>query len=191
MSIRPARLGGPYVRALWSATRHLLFGSDLIIAGYLAYTALFAFFPFTIFLLALAGFIGQSQAAQQSIDLGLELVPPEVASVLQPAVQQVTSGSTPGLMTFGIVLTLWFASNGLESLRHALDNAYGREGKALNFVMARLQSSCSPSSSPPAFWSWSSPSSPGRSSPTCWFGCRSASFSITGSMSWYATRSAS
>ena len=51
-----------------------------------------------------------------------------------------TTGSTPGLATFGIVLTLWFASSGLEGVRHALENAYHSHRQPRNFVVARLQS---------------------------------------------------
>jgi membrane protein len=112
----------------------------LVVAGNLAFTALFAIFPFLIFLLSLAGFVGQGAATQQSIELALSIMPAEVAAVLRPAVHQVTTGSTPGLATFGILLTLWFASSGLEGVRHALENAYHSHRQRRSFVIARLQS---------------------------------------------------
>ncbi len=132
--------GARISRALVAAARHLFFGDGLVVAGNLAFTALFAIFPFIIFLLSLAGFIGQGAAAQQSIELALSIMPPEVAAVLRPAVHQVTTGSTPGLATFGILLTLWFASSGLEGVRHALENAYHSHRQPRSFVVARLQS---------------------------------------------------
>ena len=72
---------GRFWRALVAAARHLFFEDGLVVAGNLAFTALFAIFPFIIFLLSLAGFIGQGAAAQQSIELALSIVPSEVAAV--------------------------------------------------------------------------------------------------------------
>ena len=46
-----------------------------MIAGHIAYMGLFALFPFLIFLVALAGFLGQGAAADSSVELGLELLP--------------------------------------------------------------------------------------------------------------------
>jgi membrane protein len=129
-----------YLRAIGSATRHFLNDDSLIIAGYLAFTGIFALFPFIIFLLSLAGFIGQTEAAQESIVLALDLAPPEVVSALLPAIDQVRAGTTPGLLTFGIIVTLWVSSNGIEAARTALDRVYGTEEYQRNFVVARLQS---------------------------------------------------
>lgn len=123
----------------WQAIRHFLFEDGFIVAGYIAFTALFALFPFLIFLLALAGFLGQGEAANDSIELALDLVPHEVARVLRPAIEDIRNQATPGLMTLSIALSLWFASSGIESLRHALDRAYGVEGEP-NFVWARAKS---------------------------------------------------
>ena len=50
-----------------------------MIAGHIAYMGLFALFPFLIFLVALAGFLGQGAAADNSVQLGLELLPDDVA----------------------------------------------------------------------------------------------------------------
>ena len=50
-----------------------------MIAGHIAYMGLFALFPFLIFLVALAGFLGQGAAADSSVELGLELLPDDVA----------------------------------------------------------------------------------------------------------------
>jgi membrane protein len=131
---------GRISRALIAAAKHLVMEDGLVVAGNLAFTALFAIFPFLIFLLSLAGFVGQGAATQQSIELALSIMPAEVAAVLRPAVHQVTTGSTPGLATFGILLTLWFASSGLEGIRHALENAYHSHRQRRSFVIARLQS---------------------------------------------------
>jgi membrane protein len=121
------RGGGPWRlvrRTLWQAYYRFEQDNGWVLAGHIAYMGLFAVFPFLIFLLALAGFLGQGEAAETSIELALELLPPDVASALRPAVDEVRNAPHAGLMTFSILVTLWVASSGLESLRHALNLAY-------------------------------------------------------------------
>ena len=140
-SRRYASLPGiSYVRAFGSATRHFVNEDGFVIAGNLAFTAIFALFPFLIFLLSLAGFIGQTDAARESIELALQLAPPEVTSALLPAIDQIRNGTTPGLLTFGIVVALWVSSSGIEAARHALDRVYGAEDDQRSFIWLRLQS---------------------------------------------------
>jgi membrane protein len=130
---------GRFLRALWVALRHLLLEDGLVVAGYVAFAALFALFPFLIVLLALAGFLGQGEAAQESIALGLELVPAEVAAVLRPVIAEIRGGAPTGLLGLGILVSLWFASSGMEAIRHVLDRAYGGH-ETVHFLLARLQS---------------------------------------------------
>jgi membrane protein len=130
------RRAGPVRRArriVWQAYYHFEKDNAWVIAGHIAYMGLFALFPFLIFLLALAGLLGQVHVAESSIELGMELLPPDVASALKPAIEEVIHAPHAGLMTFGILVTLWASSSGLESLRHALNLAYDV-------------------SDPPAFW---------------------------------------
>lgn len=127
-------------RAIISACRHFVSEEGPVVAGYLAFTCVFAIFPFLIFLLSLAGFIGQMQAASESIQIGLDLMPPEVRDVLRPTINQIMSGTTPGLMTIGIAVAIWAASSGVEAARHALDKAYGSLAAQRNFILLRLQS---------------------------------------------------
>jgi membrane protein len=111
-------------RILWQAYYNFDKDNGWMMAGHIAYMGLFALFPFLIFLVALAGFLGQGEAANTSVELGLELLPDDVASALKPAIDEVRSAPHAGLMTFGILATLWASSSGLEALRHALNLAY-------------------------------------------------------------------
>lgn len=124
---------------LWDTAERFLEDDALTLAGHIAYTALFALFPFLIFLSTLAGVIGQGAAAQRFIGIGLESLPAEVATTLAPAIREITERPRTGLMTVSILVALWAASSGIEALRTALNAAYNAEAPPA-FWRARLQS---------------------------------------------------
>lgn len=97
----------------------------VLFAGHMAFTAMLSFFPFLIFLTALAGFVGEPQTAQSFIDRVFELVPDRVGAALYPAVDEVLTTQRGGLLTFSLVGALWIASSGVEAVRHVLNRAYG------------------------------------------------------------------
>jgi membrane protein len=97
----------------------------LELSGYIAFTAFFSLFPFVIFLAALAGFLGDPETADAFIEAMFEFMPDDVAETLAPAVREVMGARQGGLLTVGILTTLWFASNGIEALRTGLNRAYG------------------------------------------------------------------
>jgi membrane protein len=111
----------PY-RAAW---RLVMVDDGLVLAGYIAFTAFLSLFPFLIFLAALAGFLGDRETADSFIRAMFEFMPDDVAETLAPAVGEVIGARQGGLLTFGILATLWFASNGFEALRTGLNRAYG------------------------------------------------------------------
>ena len=97
------------------------------LSGFIAYTGLVALFPFIIFLFALAGVIGQTARAQAAVEQWLALLPAEVAATLSPIVHDVLAQPQPGLLTFGIVGTLWVTSSGVEAMRMGFSRAYDCE----------------------------------------------------------------
>jgi membrane protein len=111
----------PY-RAAW---RLIMQDEGVELSGYIAFTAFFSLFPFLIFLAALAGFLGDRESADGFIREMFNLMPEDVAGTLAPAVSEVLDGRERGLLTVGILTTLWFASNGVEALRAGLNRAYG------------------------------------------------------------------
>jgi membrane protein len=125
----------PY-RAAW---RLVMADEGLELSGYIAFTAFFSLFPFLIFLAALAGFLGDRETADDFIAAMFNLMPDDVAGTLAPAVREVLGGREGGLLTVGILTTLWFASNGIEALRVGLNRAYGAH-EARSLWWRRLQS---------------------------------------------------
>jgi membrane protein len=108
-----------------AARRLVMEDEGLELSGYIAFTAFFSLFPFLIFLAALAGFLGDRETADDFIGAMFNLMPDDVAGTLAPAVREVIGAREGGLLTVGILTTLWFASNGIEALRAGLNRAYG------------------------------------------------------------------
>ncbi len=94
------------------------------IASHIALSTLMALFPFLIVLTSLAGFFGSRDLADQAMNLLLEIWPDQVSNALSGQIHQVLTTTRGDALTIGLVLALYFASNGVESLRVALNRAY-------------------------------------------------------------------
>lgn len=94
------------------------------IASHIALSTLMALFPFLIVLTSLAGFFGSKDLADQAAQLMLQVWPAEVASRLSGEIHDVLTTTRGGALTIGAMLAVYFASNGVESLRVALNRAY-------------------------------------------------------------------
>ena len=94
------------------------------IASHIALSTLMAMFPFLIVLTSLAGFFGSKELADQAVSLMLETWPKQVADTLSSQIHDVLTTTRGDALTIGLVLALYFASNGVEALRIALNRAY-------------------------------------------------------------------
>jgi membrane protein len=94
------------------------------IASHIALSPLMALFPFLIVLTSLAGFFGSKELADQAAELLLQVWPTQVASALSGEIHDVLTTTRGDALTVGAVLAVYFASNGIESLRVALNRAY-------------------------------------------------------------------
>ncbi len=84
-----------------------------------------ALFPFLIVITSLAGFFGSKELADRAAEMMLEAWPAQVASALSGEIHNVLTQSHGGVLTLGVALALYFASNGVESFRVGLNRAYG------------------------------------------------------------------
>ena len=94
------------------------------IASHIALSALMALFPFLIVLTSLAGFFGSKELADQAVGLLLQVWPKQVADTLSGEIHDVLTTTRGDALTIGVVLAVYFASNGVESLRVGLNRAY-------------------------------------------------------------------
>jgi membrane protein len=95
------------------------------IASHIALSALMALFPFLIVITSLAGFLGSKELADQAAELMLQTWPTQVANALSSEIHNVLTTTRGDALTVGLVLAIYFASNGVESLRVGLNRAYG------------------------------------------------------------------
>ena len=94
------------------------------IASHIALSTLMALFPFLIVLTSLAGFFGSKNLADQAAGLMLQVWPLQVADAISGEVHDVLTTTRGDALTIGVMLAVYFASNGVESLRVALNRAY-------------------------------------------------------------------
>jgi membrane protein len=94
------------------------------IASHIALSTLMALFPFLIVLTSLAGFFGSKELADQAAGLMLQVWPQQVADSLSGEIHDVLTTTRGDVLTIGAVLAVYFASNGVEALRVALNRGY-------------------------------------------------------------------
>jgi membrane protein len=114
----------------WQLTRKVIHGiqeDDLFgRASELAYNFLLALFPLLLFMLTLFGlFASRSNELQSSLlSYFADFLPPSAFQLLKAITIEMAANATSGKLTFGIVLTLWFASGGMSSMISTLDAVY-------------------------------------------------------------------
>jgi membrane protein len=116
-------------RASWAVLREAslrLWSDDAFgLAGNVAFRALMAIFPFLIFTSSLTAFIGDRSMADSLIDFLIAIVPQELVGPIVSEVEQVLTVPRGGVLSVGILLTIWFAVGGVDGVRVGLNRAYG------------------------------------------------------------------
>lgn len=97
-------------------------------AAQVAYFFAFALFPLLLFLISLFGLVLES-----TNDLRTELffylrqvMPGSASDLVQKTIEEVTQSSSGGKLTFGILVALYSASAGVDSIRIALNGVYNQ-----------------------------------------------------------------
>ena len=126
-------------RILYDALGHFNDDDGWSMASHLAITALMALFPFLIFATTLASFVGAEAFAETAVHLVFDTWPAQIAEPISREVVNVLTVQRSDLLTYGVLLAAFFASNGIESLRTALNRAY-RVVETRSFVFRRVQS---------------------------------------------------
>lgn len=107
------------------------------IAAQLAYYFMLALFPMLIFLLTLVPLFNIETATV--LEFIEDYAPEEIAGLLSGIITDVMEGAGGGILSIGILLTLWSASNGMNALMNAFNVAYNVEDNR-NIVLVRTYS---------------------------------------------------
>ncbi|WP_100405286.1 YihY/virulence factor BrkB family protein [Bacillus solitudinis] len=104
-------------------------------AATLAYFFMLSIFPLMIFIVALIPYL-QLDVEQVNAFI-VDYVPEELADLFTSTIIDVVSEPQGGLLSIGIIATIWSASNGLNALIRAVNRSYGFE-ETRNFLKLRL-----------------------------------------------------
>lgn len=93
----------------------------------LAYAALFALFPFVIFLISLLGFLQIPEFFDWLLEQAQSALPADAYRRAAEILEQIQNQSQGGFLSFGALAAIWSASSGFRSLMNALNIAYDVE----------------------------------------------------------------
>lgn len=127
------------LHSFYKAGYNTIYHDGIEHAGYLAFLGLIALFPFLVFVVALAGFIGANGAGAAFIHEVFAQLPPGIVPALQPRVAEIVSGPPQGLLTVSILGAVWTASSAVEGYRTVLNRAY-HVGTPPSYLFRRLLS---------------------------------------------------
>ncbi len=94
-------------------------------AAQLAFYFLFALFPMLIFLAALVGYLPMPHLLEQLLKYLSQVLPPTALVLVGQTLNEITQQPRGGLLSFGLIATIWAASSGLHALIYSLNIAYG------------------------------------------------------------------
>jgi membrane protein len=92
-------------------------------AAALSYRALFALFPFLLFLIAMLSFLNLQDFFGWLRQQAALVLPSSALEMINPVITDLQSGDN-SIFSVAIVVAIWVASNGLRSLMNAMNRAY-------------------------------------------------------------------
>lgn len=104
-------------------------------AAELAYYFLLALFPMLIFLTSMVGFLPGAQ--EGILNAVAKVAPSDAMRLVRETLNDIVSNRSGGLLSFGILGTIWAASSGTSAVMEALNDAYEAE-EGRGFVKLRL-----------------------------------------------------
>jgi membrane protein len=93
-------------------------------AAQLAYYWLFSIFPLLIFLTALLAYLPLPNFFERLFEYLQNVLPPDAFSLINNTFVQITTQPRGGLLSFGILVSVWASANGMEAIITSLNTAY-------------------------------------------------------------------
>lgn len=119
------------IRLLW----HRIYEDDLPgLSAQLAYYFLLSLFPLLIVLFTLVPYIPIPQ--QDMLGMVREFAPADAIQLIEKTINEIMSHRSGGLLSFGIIGTIWSASNGINAIVRAFNKAYNVK-ESRSFIVSR------------------------------------------------------
>ncbi|TCL09484.1 membrane protein [Shimia isoporae] len=115
-----------YLTVFWAALDHFQRKGGFVRSSHLALSFMLALFPFCIFALSLAAALSADADVDTVINFVLGYWPPEIVGPVEQELRAVLQ-SGAGSLTFGAVLSIVFATNGVDAIRVVVTEAYRDE----------------------------------------------------------------
>lgn len=106
------------------------------LAAQLAYYFLLSLFPFLIFVVTLLPILGFT--GEEFVELLRPYVPDEAMQIVDDNLNAIFGSKKGGLLSFGIIATIWSASNAINGIIRGLNHAYEVEESRSFFVIRLL-----------------------------------------------------
>src|SRR5699024_8433598 len=105
------------------------------LSAQLAYFFLLSLFPFLLFLITLLGYLPINEIS--FMDFIATYAPAEIMDLLNANIRQLVNNKNTGLLSVGIIVTLWSASTGVNAITKAFNRAYAVQENR-SFFFSRL-----------------------------------------------------
>lgn len=116
----------PVWAVLHDATDGLFRHDGVMVASAIAFSLVFALFPFAIFLVALGARFGGADLADYISREALTVMPAHVIQTLEPELNRIfATANRSSPLTFGLLVTLISITGAVEGIRDGLNRAYG------------------------------------------------------------------
>lgn len=89
-----------------------------------AYYFFFALFPALLTLISIASFFNLEALVKQVVDSLGTVAPPEVLTIVQNQIGEISKSGRGGILTFAFLLTIWSSSTAMVSITTTLNTAY-------------------------------------------------------------------
>ena len=110
-----------FLKSLWARYLEVSLADA---AAQLAFSLLFSTFSFLFFLVTLAAYLPLEPAVKALMRGMHNVLPPEVAQVLEGHLHQLIREPRPHLLGLGLIGAVWSASRGVDAMRVTLNRAY-------------------------------------------------------------------
>lgn len=114
-------------------------------SGYIAFSIIFAIFPFMIFFTILISYVGETKIGIQLLNILTSTLPKDILDTIMPVIDGIVNTPKAGILSIATLTILWSASSLVQGIKGVLNRAYrikttnsylfGRIGSVIKFLL--------------------------------------------------------